>query len=71
MVNDGVQIQIFNLAKKNYGNWCIQMKSLFGSQDLWEIVNDGYTKPTPEQEREYNQAQRVALRDLRKKDKKT
>nr|XP_010939511.1 uncharacterized protein LOC105058324 [Elaeis guineensis] len=46
------------------------MKSLFGSQDLWEIVNDGYTEPTPDQERGYNQNQKEALRVTRRRDKK-
>ncbi|XP_073103835.1 uncharacterized protein [Elaeis guineensis] len=70
MASDGVQMQIPKLTKENFGNWCIQMKSLFGSQDLWEIVNDGYTEPTPDQERGYNQNQKEALRVTRRRDKK-
>ncbi|XP_010923004.1 uncharacterized protein [Elaeis guineensis] len=70
MASDGVQIQIPKLTKENFGNWCIQMKSLFGSQDLWEIVNDGYTEPTPDQERGYNQNQKEVLRVTRRRDKK-
>ncbi|XP_073109477.1 uncharacterized protein [Elaeis guineensis] len=66
MASDGGQIQIPKLTKENFGNWCIQMKSLFGSQDLWEIVNDGYTEPTPDQERGYNQNQKEALRVTRR-----
>ncbi|KAB2600511.1 hypothetical protein D8674_042975 [Pyrus ussuriensis x Pyrus communis] len=27
---------------ENYEYWCLQMKILFISQDLWELVQDGY-----------------------------
>jgi hypothetical protein len=44
---------------------------LFGSQDLWEIVNTRFIEPTPEQEATYTVGQKVTLKDQRKKDKKT
>ena len=65
-----IQPQIPRLSKDNYENWCIQMKALFGSQDLWEIVTDGYVEPTMEQEAAYTADQRTVLKDQRKKDKK-
>jgi len=37
------------LMKENYGKWCI----LFGSQDPWEIVNNGYADPMAEEEDRY------------------
>ena len=46
------------------------MKALFGSQDLWEIVTEGYMEPTAEQEAAYTAEQKIALKDQRKKDKK-
>ena len=70
MASNLVQPQIFKLTKDNYENWCIQMKALFVSQDLWEIVNDGYVEPTSEQEAVYSAEQRSALKDQQKKDKK-
>ncbi|XP_058110866.1 uncharacterized protein LOC131253745 [Magnolia sinica] len=41
-----IQPQIPKLSKDNYENWCIQMKALFGSQDLWDIVSDGLDEST-------------------------
>ena len=30
---------------ENYGYWHVQMKTLFISQDLWEIVEDAFLEP--------------------------
>ena len=65
-----VQPQIPKLTKENFENWSIQMKALFGSQDLWEIVTEGYMEPTAEQEAAYTAEQKIALKDQRKKEKK-
>ena len=46
------------------------MKALFGSQELWKVVNDGYVKPTTEQEATYSMEQKTTLKEERKKDKK-
>ena len=46
------------------------MKALFGSQDLWEIVTEGYVEPTIEQEAAYSAEQKAAFKDQGKKDKK-
>ncbi|XP_077222978.1 uncharacterized protein LOC143856599 [Tasmannia lanceolata] len=55
------------LSDKKYENWCIQMKALLGSQDLWDVVENGYTEP--ENESALTNAQKEALKTLRKKDK--
>ncbi|XP_077232689.1 uncharacterized protein LOC143870069 [Tasmannia lanceolata] len=55
------------LSDKKYENWCIQMKALLGSQDLWDVVENGYTEP--ENESVLTNAQTEALKTLRKKDK--
>ncbi|GJY57385.1 retrovirus-related pol polyprotein from transposon TNT 1-94 [Tanacetum coccineum] len=50
------------LSKDNYGSWCIRMKALLGSHDVWEIVkkvND---------EGSLSATQRVDLQKARKKD---
>ena len=65
-----VQLQIPKLMKENYESWHIQMKALFGSQELWELVTNGYVEPTSEQEATYNVEQKNLLKDQRKKDKK-
>ncbi|KAL4604574.1 hypothetical protein ACB092_10G202100 [Castanea dentata] len=66
-----VQPQIPKLTKENYESWQIQMKALFGSQELWELITDGYVEPTSEQEATYNVEQKILLKDQRKKDNKT
>ncbi|KAM4105984.1 hypothetical protein ACB094_04G032500 [Castanea mollissima] len=70
MSSNMLQPQIPKLTKENYESWQIQMKVLFGSQELWELVTDGYVKPTSEQEATYNGKQKNLLKDQRKKDKK-
>lgn len=52
--------------KENYGKWCI----LFGSQDLWEIVNNGYADPMAEEEDRYALEKKNAPNDQWKEDKK-
>ena len=37
-----LQPQLPKLTTQNYHQWIIQMKVLFESQDLWDIVEDGY-----------------------------
>ncbi|TYK18362.1 Retrovirus-related Pol polyprotein from transposon TNT 1-94 [Cucumis melo var. makuwa] len=44
------------------------MKALLGSQDVWDIVSNGYEEP--ESDAALNQAQREALQNTRKKDQK-
>ncbi|KAM2650586.1 hypothetical protein EV1_014563 [Malus domestica] len=70
MTSNLVQLQVSTLKKENYERWCIQFKALFGSQNLWEVVSNGYDELTTEQEAAYTPDQRNTLKDLRKKDKK-
>ncbi|KAA0033083.1 copia protein [Cucumis melo var. makuwa] len=44
------------------------MKALLGSQDVWDIVSNGYEEP--ESDATFNQAQREALQNTRKNDQK-
>ena len=56
---------------KNYEYWSLIMKDLFRGQDVWEIFQNGYTKPT--NQAAYNnltQAKKDALREHKKKDRK-
>jgi hypothetical protein len=46
------------------------MRALFGFQDLWEVVTDGFTEPTEEEEAKYTADEKKALKEQRKKDKK-
>ena len=48
MSSNMVQPQIPKLTKENYESWQIQMKALFGSQESWELIIDGYVEPTSE-----------------------
>eukprot|EP00253_Pinus_taeda_P029539 PITA_29539 len=56
---------------KNYDYWAITMKALFASQDLWEIVEDGFDEPADETEfNRLTQGERDLLKSNRKKDSK-
>ena len=66
--NNLVNPQVPKLSKDNYESWSIQMKSLFGSQELWELIIDGLKEPTPEVEAAYTTEEKKALREQRKKD---
>jgi hypothetical protein len=46
------------------------MRALFGLQDLWELITDGFTEPTEQEEAEYTVNEKKALKEQRKKDKK-
>ncbi|KAE8731087.1 hypothetical protein F3Y22_tig00002840pilonHSYRG00180 [Hibiscus syriacus] len=46
----------------NYDNWSIQMNALLGSQDCWDIIEDGYTEPE-------NTAAEAVLTNKEKKEK--
>nr|GEV99232.1 copia-type polyprotein [Tanacetum cinerariifolium] len=58
--------QFPRLTKDNYGSWCIRMKALLGSHDVWEIVEKGIEKV--DDESSLNATQRVDLQKARKKD---
>ncbi|KAA0050234.1 putative copia-type polyprotein [Cucumis melo var. makuwa] len=66
--NNLVPFQVPRLMKENYSSWCVQMKALLGSQDVWDIVSNGYEEL--ESDATLNQAQREALQNTRKKDQK-
>ncbi|GJW86332.1 retrovirus-related pol polyprotein from transposon TNT 1-94 [Tanacetum coccineum] len=58
--------QFSRLTKENYGSWCIRMKALLGSHDVWEIVEKGVEKV--DDEGSLSATQRVELQKARKKD---
>ncbi|KAA8521189.1 hypothetical protein F0562_011844 [Nyssa sinensis] len=62
--------QLPKLSKDNYKSWSIQIKALFGSQDLWELITDGYTEPTQQEETAYTTDEKKTPKEHRKKDKK-
>lgn len=43
--NNNPQPKIPLFAGENYDFWSIKMKILFKSQDLWEIIDEGYSDP--------------------------
>ncbi|XP_006575979.1 uncharacterized protein [Glycine max] len=54
------------LKGKNYDDWCAQMKVIFRFQDVTEVVQEGVQEP----DRNPTDAQKVAHRDLMKRDAK-
>ncbi|GKF42120.1 copia-type polyprotein [Tanacetum coccineum] len=61
--------QFPRLTKDNYGSWCIRVKALLGSHDVWEIVEKGVEKV--DDEGSLSAIQRVELQKARKKDQST
>nr|KYP35823.1 Retrovirus-related Pol polyprotein from transposon TNT 1-94 [Cajanus cajan] len=51
----------------NYDNWKVQMKALLGSQDNWDVVENGHEEPVTTEG--YTNAQLNALKVVRAKDK--
>ena len=63
------QMLLPRLMKTNYENWSIQMKALLGSQDSWEVVEEGFKEPKDTMG--YTAAQNKVLKELRSKNKAT
>eukprot|EP00253_Pinus_taeda_P016931 PITA_16931 len=56
---------------KNYDYWAITIRAWFASQDLWEIVEDGFDEPADETEfNRLTQAEKDLLKSNRKRDSK-
>ena len=56
---------------KNYDYWAITMRAMFASQDLWELVEDGFEEPIDENEfNALTQAEMDLLKRNKKKDSK-
>jgi len=63
------QIPIFN--GKNYDYWSIRMKTLFCSQDVWDLVENGFPEPADQQAYQaLSQAEKDLLKENKKKDSK-
>ncbi|XP_008223336.1 PREDICTED: keratin, type I cytoskeletal 10-like [Prunus mume] len=60
--------QVSLLTKDNYHNWSVRMKTLIGCYDAWEVVERGIGEHGDEAN--LTNAQREALKESRKKDKK-
>ena len=68
---NGIQPQLPRFGGKHFDQWCIQMKALFGFQELSEIVELGYAEPVDQDEAAaLTQVQKDNLSNNRKKDKK-
>ena len=57
------QMSLPRLMKMNYESLNIQMKALLGSQDAWEVVEEGFEEP--KDTTGYTVAQNKALKELR------
>ncbi|CAO2836221.1 unnamed protein product [Amaranthus hypochondriacus] len=70
MSTNFVQPQVPQLSKDQYEDWCIKMKALFGSQDLWDVVSDGFEKPSDETIPSLTKEEKEELKEKQKKDQK-
>ncbi|CAH9092344.1 unnamed protein product [Cuscuta europaea] len=61
-------LQVPPLKKENYDNWTIRMKAILGSEDVWDMVEEGFEEP--DDINALNQNQKNALRSTKKKDQK-
>ena len=43
--NSPLSFQYPRITRENYEKWCLRMKVILRSQDVWDIVDKGYTKP--------------------------
>ncbi|KAI5345643.1 hypothetical protein L3X38_013520 [Prunus dulcis] len=55
---------------ENYEYWSVQMKSLFISQDLWDIVEDGYEEQETSKAGKETQEKQQTYKENKKKDAK-
>ncbi|CAI8588308.1 unnamed protein product [Vicia faba] len=67
MANMIGQMPLPRLSKSNYENWSIQMKTLLGSLDVWEVTNNGFEEPS--NTTAYTAAQNKALKETRAMEK--
>ncbi|TXG68966.1 hypothetical protein EZV62_003901 [Acer yangbiense] len=66
--NNMLQPQLPRFDGKNYSRWSQQMKVLYGSQDLWEVIENGFVEL--ENQTGLTQQQANELKENCKKDKK-
>ena len=64
--NSSLSFQYPRLTREKYEKWCLLMKAILGSQDVWDIVDKGYTRTTNEETLSSNE--KGVLLKTRKKD---
>ena len=63
--------QVPQFDGKNYDVWCIKMKTIFCSRELWELVENGFPEPTYQVTlNALTQTKRNTLKENNKKDAK-
>ena len=66
-ISTGVQQPFFPVFDgENYDYWCVKMKTIFLSYDLWDLIEIGYEDPTEEM----TIVQMNQLKENKKKDAK-
>ncbi|KAL2320198.1 hypothetical protein Fmac_029167 [Flemingia macrophylla] len=67
MTNNALNLfQSPHLTKRNYDNWCHQIKVLIGSQDVWEVLEKCYIQHKNEDS--LSQNEKKALSKIKKND---
>ncbi|CAM8975498.1 unnamed protein product [Rhodiola kirilowii] len=69
-MSNTIPLQIPKFNGQNFKNRSIQLKAFFQSQDLWSLVETGYTEVVGNAFDELHKEDRDLLEDTRKKDQK-
>ncbi|CAM8928684.1 unnamed protein product [Rhodiola kirilowii] len=69
-MSNTIPLQLPKFNKRNFKNWSILLKAFFRSQDLWSLIETGYTEIVGKAFDELEKEDRDLLADIRKKDQK-
>ncbi|CAM8924347.1 unnamed protein product [Rhodiola kirilowii] len=69
-MSNTIPLQLPKFNGRNFKNWSIQLKAFFKSQDLWSLVETGYTEVVGKAFDELKKEDKDLLAETHKKDQK-